>query len=166
MLQLESSKDKLIGFHWHHIKTYKFVFIFANKVMSEANIHRHRKILLKAVDKRQPKAQAELADLQFFLWTRWYPNENLVACLPLPQSVSHRSSFNITRGLSMSGPSLSDVYKFVTVEEYFHDIKSWQTLKKVSSLQFNDKEQTLVLTAMPLCGQVTTLQPGISWKWT
>ena len=45
----------------------------------------------------------------------------------------------------MSGPTLSDVYKFVTVEEYFNDIKSWQTLKKVSSLQFKEKEQTLVL---------------------
>ena len=45
----------------------------------------------------------------------------------------------------MSGPNLSDVYKFVTVEEYFNDIKSWQTLNKVSSHQFKDKEQTLVL---------------------
>ncbi|WP_208344130.1 hypothetical protein [Aetokthonos hydrillicola] len=45
----------------------------------------------------------------------------------------------------MLGATLSDVYKFVTVEEYFNYIKNWQTLKKVSSHQFNDKEQTLVL---------------------
>jgi alpha-glucosidase len=45
----------------------------------------------------------------------------------------------------MSGPTLSNVYKFVKVEEYFKDIKSWQTLKKVSSYQYIDTEQTLVL---------------------
>lgn len=45
----------------------------------------------------------------------------------------------------MSGLQLDPVYKFVTFEEYFNDIKNWQTLKKVSSYQFKAEEQTLAL---------------------
>ncbi|MBW4497603.1 MAG: DUF5110 domain-containing protein [Oscillatoria princeps RMCB-10] len=45
----------------------------------------------------------------------------------------------------MSGPQLTPAYKFVTVEEYFNDIKNWQTLKKVSSYQFKAEEQALVI---------------------
>lgn len=47
--------------------------------------------------------------------------------------------------MSESKPTLSDVYRFVKVEDYFRDIKKWQTLKQVSSYQFEAEDQTLVL---------------------
>ncbi len=57
----------------------------------------------------------------------------------------------------MSGPILSDVYKFVKVEEYFKDIKSWDSLKKVSSYQYIDKDQTLILEFQKSDGNTTAM---------
>jgi alpha-glucosidase len=57
----------------------------------------------------------------------------------------------------MSGPNLSNVYKFVTVEEFFKDLNSWETLKKVSSLQYKRDEQTLVLEFQKNDGSVCAM---------